>query len=83
MKSEEEKLLDYIEAVKLKLKAHIISTKAEKLASDSPFNAHGKVIKALEDFGIESGLLTEEEVKKDREIEEEKKKARKNDKVHA
>jgi hypothetical protein len=68
-KTNEQKAWDYVEAVKLKLKSAILSAKAEKLASDSPFNIHRRAIEALEEFGIEAGLLDEKEVKRERQRE--------------
>lgn len=69
MKTNEQKAWDYVEAIRLKLKSAILSAKAEKLASNSPFNPHSASIKALEDFGVEAGLLDEKEVNKERQKE--------------
>ena len=78
MKSNEQKAWDYIEAVKLKLKSSILSYKAECLASTSPFSGYARAIEALENFGVEAGLIDEAELKKERKKEKiEKEKAAK------
>jgi hypothetical protein len=65
MLSQEQQLLNYIEALKKKLLAAILENEAEALCASGPFSHYKAIAKALEKFGLENDLLEEEEEKKE------------------
>jgi hypothetical protein len=69
----EEKARNYIEGLKLKLHAAILSAKGEAIACKGDlFTHHSAIAKALTEFGIDTGLIEEHDLLLKVGIEEEK-----------
>jgi hypothetical protein len=60
--TQEDRLNNYIEAVKLKLHAAILDAKAEAKANPGPFFHYKAKAAALTQFGIDAGLIDENDM---------------------